>query len=114
MAGFSVAQKLYNEGMRIAIAVILCLVLVFVATQIFSFLKEEHSLAEAFSDVNARLGQAEAQEQSLSLEVNYLANPQNLEEELRSRFDYAKPGETMIVILPSSTSTGPASSTDAN
>jgi len=94
--------------MKIAAAIILVIALIFVATQIVSAVKQEHSLSAAFSDISGRLAEAEAQEQSLSAEVNYLTNPINLAKELRSRFNYAKPGETMVIIVPSSTS----SSTD--
>jgi len=97
--------------MKIAAAIILGIAFVFIATQIVSAIKQEHSLAGTFSDVEGRLQQAEAQEQSLSAEVDYLANPVNLEKELRARFNYAKPGETMVVIISSSTAPSPASST---
>ena len=96
--------------MKIAVAVILSIAFIFVATQIISAIRQEHSLAQAFSDVNIRLGEAEGQEQDLSSEMNYLTNPVNLEKELRARFNYAKPGETMVIIVPGSTATSSASS----
>ena len=89
--------------MKIAIAIILTLALVFVATQIFTSIKEEHSLSAAYASLSAQLNDANVQQESLSAEVNYLANPANLEKELRARFNYAKPGETMVIIIPSST-----------
>ena len=96
--------------MKIAAAVILSIAFIFVATQIVSAIRQERSLAQAFSDVDVRLAQAEAQEQDLSSEMNYLTNPVNLEKELRARFNYAKPGETMLIIVPSSTATSSESS----
>ena len=87
--------------MKIAAAVILSIALIFIVTQIVSSIKEEHSLAEMFSGVDARLEQAKTQEQDLSEKMNYLTNPANLEKELRARFNYAKPGETMVIIVPS-------------
>jgi hypothetical protein len=56
------------------------------------------------------LEQAETEEQSLSTEVNYLSNPVNLEKELRGRFNYAKSGETMLIIVSSSTTGSSTSS----
>lgn len=94
--------------MKIAVAVILSIAFIFVATQIVSAIRQEHSLAQAFSDVDVRRGQAEAQERGLSSEMNYLTNPVNLEKELRARFNYAKPGETMVIIVPSSAATSSA------
>jgi cell division protein FtsB len=102
--------KQYNKSMKIAAAVILSIALIFVVAQMVSAIKEEHSLAATFSDVENRLQQTKTEEQSLSAEMDYLTNPVNLEKELRARFNYAKPGETMVVIVPSSTASGSASS----
>ena len=96
--------------MKIAVAVILSIAFIFVATQIVSAIRQERSLAQAFSDMEVRLGQVKAQEQDLSSEMNYLTNPVNLEKELRARFNYAKPGETMVIIVSGSTATSSASS----
>ena len=100
--------------MKIAAAIILTIALVFVGTQIFSSLKEKRSLSQTFTDVESRLQDAQAEEQNLSTEVNYLSDPANLEKELRSRFNYAKPGETMIIIVQSSTPASVASTTSGN
>lgn len=100
--------------MKIASAIILSLAFIFVATQIVAAVREEHSLAGTFSDVESRLQQAKTEEQSLSVEMNYLTNPVNLEKELRARFNYAKPGETMVIIISSSTATSSASSSARN
>jgi cell division protein FtsB len=89
--------------MKIAAAIILSIALVFVGTQIFSSLKEKRSLSQSFADLENRLQDAQAQEQDLSTEANYLSDPANLEKELRARFNYTKPGETMIIIVQSST-----------
>jgi cell division protein FtsB len=97
--------------MKIAAAIVLSLAFIFIATQIVSSIQEEHSLAATFSGVESKLQQAKTDEQSLSAEVNYLADPVNLEKELRARFNYAKPGETMVIIVQSSTPASAASTT---
>jgi cell division protein FtsB len=91
--------------MKILAIVILCILLVLVGIQIFSFFKQEHDLSQALADAQARLLKAQQNEASLSATMQYLANPANLAKELRSHFNYKKPGETMIVIVPSTTST---------
>lgn len=96
--------------MKIVVAVILGLVLVFVVSQVIFFVKDERSLSQTLADTENRLQEAETQEQNLSAEVNYLTDPANLEKELRARFNYTKPGETMIVIVASSTATSSTSS----
>ena len=100
--------------MKIAIAVILGIVLIFLATQVFFFFKEEGSLEGTLTDTENRLQQAQLKEQTLSTEVDYLANPANLEKELRARFNYTKPGETMVIIVPSSTVAGSGTSSVGN
>jgi cell division protein FtsB len=89
--------------MKIFAIVALGILLVFVGIQIFSFIKQEHSLGQTLSDIQGKLNDAKSQEMSLSNEVQYLANPANLEKELRARFNYKKPGETMMIIVTSST-----------
>ncbi len=98
--------------MKVVAIIILSLALIFVGTQIISAIRQEHSLAGEFADVSKGLEQAKTEEQSLSTEVNYLSNPVNFEKELRGRFNYAKSGETMLIIVSSSTSIGSASSSD--
>jgi cell division protein FtsB len=94
---------------KIAAIVLLSLVLVFMGTSIYKFVVEEHSLNVDLADVASRLTKAQADETDLQAETQYLANPLNLEKELRARFNYKKPGETMIIIVPAQSST--ASST---
>jgi hypothetical protein len=91
--------------MKIAIAIILGIVLVFVGAQVIFFMKQERSLSETLGDTLSRLQGAETQEQNFSAEVSYLTDPANLEKELRARFNYAKPGETMVIIVSSSMAT---------
>lgn len=91
--------------MKIASIVVLSLFLVVIGVQVFSFVRQEWQLGSQLADVQTNLAKAQAQETSLEEEVQYLSNPANLEKELRARFNYKKPGETMIIIVPSTTST---------
>ena len=92
--------------MKIALAVILFIVLVFIGVQVYFLFAQERGLSHDLADIQTQLTKSQADETDLQSEVQYLANPLNLEKELRARFNYKKPGETMIVIVPgSSTST---------
>lgn len=91
--------------MKIAAIAVLAAILVLVAWQVLGFFMQERQLSAALADVQARLTKAQADEANLQAEVKYLANPLNLEKELRARFNYKLPGETMIIIVPSQTST---------
>jgi len=91
--------------MKIVGAIILLIVLVAVGVRVYGFFIQERQLSAALADIETRLTKAQYDEANLQSEVQYLANPLNLEKELRARFNYKKPGETMIVIVPAETST---------
>ena len=91
--------------MRIAAITILLIALALIGSRVYAFFVQERGLSSALADVQARLTKAKADEANLQSEVQYLANPLNLEKELRARFNYKKPGETMIVIVPTESST---------
>ncbi|HUC02069.1 MAG TPA: septum formation initiator family protein [Candidatus Paceibacterota bacterium] len=95
--------------MKIAAVVVLSLFLVVIGVRVFSFVRQEWSLGSELADVQQNLTKAQTQETALQEENQYLSNPVNLEKELRARFNYKKPGETMVIIVPGATST--ASST---
>jgi hypothetical protein len=71
---------------------------------------QEKQLSADLSEIEARFNKAQYDAATLQAEVKYLANPLNLEKELRGRFNYKKPGEKMIIIVPkeSYTSSSPS------
>ncbi|MGC9598770.1 MAG: septum formation initiator family protein [Minisyncoccia bacterium] len=91
--------------MRIVGAVILFVVLVSAGARVYAFFAQEKQLSADLADIQTRLTKAQYDEASLQSEAQYLANPLNLEKELRARFNYKKPGETMIIIVPAQSST---------
>ena len=91
--------------MKIVALVVLSLLLIFLGAQIFSFVKQEYQLSVDLSDVQARLTKTQADQTSLQEQDQYLQNSANLEKELRARFNYKKPGETMVIIVPTQSST---------
>ncbi len=84
----------------------LSVLFIFLMIKVVAFVGQESQLGADLADVQARLAKAEADEAALKSETQYLADPANLEKELRARFNYKKPGEKMIIIVPP-----PASST---
>jgi len=91
--------------MKLAFAIGLFIVVVLVGFQIVSFLEQKHALTQNMADISAKLAAAKLQEADLQEEAKYLSNPANLEKELRTQFNYKKPGETMIIIVPKTSST---------
>lgn len=94
--------------MKIAAIIGLSLVLVILGVQAFSFVRQVNQLGAAYASAQEELTKAQAQEANLQDEQQYLANPANLEKELRARFNYVNPGETMIIIVPSSSASSTA------
>jgi len=86
--------------MKIASIVVLSLFLIILGVQVYSFVAQEWQLGSELADVQANLTKAQSEETSLQEESSYLSNPVNLEKELRARFNYKKPGETMVIIVP--------------
>jgi cell division protein FtsB len=90
---------------RIFLLALLGLALVFLGVKVLAFWAEERNLNAELQDIQARLTKTQAEGASLAQDVNYLANPVNLEKELRTRFNYKKPGETMVILVPGQSST---------
>jgi hypothetical protein len=91
--------------MKILAIIGLSLLILLIGFQIYLFMKQEGGLSETLTDAQNRLAKAQSDGANLSAEVQYLANPLNLEKQLRAQFNYKKPGETMIVIVPKASST---------
>jgi peptidoglycan hydrolase CwlO-like protein len=99
-----------SQPVKIILAILLALFLIFIGAHVFSFFSEQNDLSKNLSEANVRLSQAEQQEADLQNQTQYLTNQANLEKELRAEFNYKKPGETMIIIVPQQ-GTSSASST---
>lgn len=91
--------------MRIVLAVILSLFLAFLLYQTWSFAGREGAAAQEAVSVQAELKKAQADLSGLQSDYQFLQDPDNLEKELRARFNYKAPGEKMIIIVPTASST---------
>lgn len=91
--------------MKIAFAILLAIALIFIGSRVYAFFVQERQLSSDLADIQTRLAKAKTDEENLQANVEYLANPANLIKELRARFNYKLPGETMIVIVPAQSST---------
>jgi cell division protein FtsB len=91
--------------MKLAFAIFLFIALIFIGVRAYSFFAQAKALNENLSEVETKLANAKSDEADLQAETEYLSNPNNLEKELRSQFNYKRPGETMVIIVPAQTST---------
>jgi len=94
---------------KIIASIGLLVIFLAIGARAYSFFAEERSLSADLADIATRLAKAKSDDAALEDEAQYLANPLNLEKELRARFNYKKPGETMIIIIPAQSSTATSS-----
>lgn len=95
--------------MKIFIAIVLSFFTIFIGIETYSFWSQQNQASKALNDIEARLNNTKTQEANLQSDIKYLANPINLEKEIRAFFNYKKPGETMIIIVSSQSSTATSS-----
>lgn len=89
---------------RISILFIL-VVVVILGVQIFNFKKSNVTARARYEEGKQELFRAKSDAEKLKADLNYFINPSNLEKELRARFNYRKPDENLIIIVPASSST---------
>ena len=86
--------------MKVGIIAVLIVIFLAVSVQIFLVLRERNQLKNKFNDLNGRLGVLMKENEELRAKIEYFSQPENLEKELRARFNYKKAGEKMIIITP--------------
>ena len=85
---------------RPAIIIILCLVLIGVSAQVYLILKESNGLKKDLDDLNGRMEALVKENTNLKSNIEYFSYPENLEKELKSKFNYKKAGEKMMIVVP--------------
>jgi len=86
--------------MKIVFAIILIIILIIISAQIYFILTESSQLKSKLDNLNARVMALEKENAELKSDMEYFSHPENLEKELRSRFNYKKPDEKMIIVVP--------------
>ena len=86
--------------MKIAIIIILSIVLLAITVQVYLIFKERSQLKKELESSSNRLNALIKENAELGSEIEYFSRPENLEKELRAKFNYKKPGEKMMIITP--------------
>lgn len=81
-------------------AAILVVVLAVVLIQLYFVIIEKNNLKAKSNSLNDKLNAFNKENEKLKSEIEYFSVPENLEKELRAKFNYKKPGEKMIIIAP--------------
>ncbi|MFA5099067.1 MAG: hypothetical protein WC461_02525 [Candidatus Paceibacterota bacterium] len=79
---------------------ILALVLIGISVQVYFILKESNGLKKDLDDLNGRMGALAKENAKLKSDIEYFSIPENLEKELKARFNYKDAGEEMMIVVP--------------
>jgi septal ring factor EnvC (AmiA/AmiB activator) len=86
--------------MRIATLIIFILFTGAIGYQLYQLNKERVALNEEVNQVHASVILLEEEKSELEAELKYFSDSHNLLKELKSLFNYRKPQEKLIIIVP--------------
>ena len=89
--------------------VILFVLVIFLAKATYNIYKKSQLSADNYAETKRDYESLKARKEMLESEIGRLKTDNGVEEEIRSKFNVAKPGETVVVVINGSSS----SSTDA-
>lgn len=69
-----------------------------VSIQLYHLYKNNAALEAKFNDTKAKSETLKDEAGRLKADIGYFSEPENLAKELKSKFDYKKPGERLIKI----------------
>jgi cell division protein FtsB len=73
-------------------------VIFFTGYQLYNLYRQNLSLENEFAEISGQLGVLDISSRKLRSDITYLQNSENLEKEIKSRFNYIAPGEKLIII----------------
>ena len=79
---------------------VLFVVLIIVGVELFSMVVDARKLREENDQVTQKLQALEEENRKVQNDQTYYKNPDNLEKSLREKFNYKRPGEIMIIVVP--------------
>ena len=85
------------------ITLLLIVFLVFISYQVYKLYKQKKQLQDESEKITADLVAVRDDNKKLQADIEYFQRPENLEKELKSRFNYVKEGERMMIIVPKKT-----------
>jgi len=90
----------YPRIMRIVLIGILASLLLFLGSQLWYFYKRGEAARADLEAQTEKLQAIQREYEALSRDADYYGETANIEKELRGKFNYKAPGETMMVIVP--------------
>ncbi len=78
-------------------------ILVFLWIGVFQMIRDSRNLSAQYTHTARILDTLDQENARVESDVRYFSLPENQEKNVRERFNYKKPGERMIIIVPSVT-----------
>src|SRR3989344_1056487 len=94
-------SRLYSRTVLFALIILI----VFLGKGVFDIYGKERQSARMRAEAEGRLGELQAQRANLERETTKLQSVEGIEEKIRSKFNVAKPGENVVLIVDDATTT---------
>ncbi len=86
--------------MKRILTVILLLAVIALLWQLLQLYMQNSALKNNLGIIEEKSNSLIAENGKFQADLEYFASPENLEKELRSKFNYKKPGEKIIIVVP--------------
>ncbi len=86
--------------MKIVIGLVVAALIVGAGTEFYLLFKERSRLEGEVGGLTSRLQALVAENATLKADIEYYSHPENLEKELRQKFNYKRSDEKMIIVVP--------------
>ncbi len=86
--------------MKFAIAALIGIFAIAIFTQVIFTTKESRNLKASLDPASQKLNSLNEENAALKAEIGYFSRPENVEKELKRKFNYRKSDEKLIIIVP--------------
>ena len=86
--------------MRFFLTLFLVVVLVFIGVQAYHLYSQQSELRTQQAGLEAQASALAIENRKFSGDIDYFKNDANITKELQSKFNYRKPDEKMIILVP--------------
>ena len=86
--------------MRRMLTLSILIVVSVLSWQLFQLYRQNRSFSAVLVNLNERVDNFTKENKELYADIQYFSEPENLLKELRTQFNYKKPGEKLIIVVP--------------
>ena len=85
---------------RTIIIIILIILIVISGVELFFLFRNEKKSKNELAEISQKVQSLSNENQDLKAQIDYYSDPANLEKELKAKFNYRRPDEKMMIIVP--------------